>query len=96
MNIKEITSIIKGFSLQQIPISICIQLSDFIEELESISKTQLQQIQNIPLKLELGINEIRKLKLDQDIISAEVSLSSSSEKKHIPNIDQLLLDLVLP
>lgn len=96
MNIKEIIPIIKGFSLQQIPISVCIQLSDLIGELESIGKTQLQQIQNIPLKLELGINEIRKLKLDQDVISTEVSLSSNSEKKHIPNIDQLLLDLVLP
>ncbi len=96
MNIKEITPIIKGFSLQQIPISVCIQLSDFIGELESIGKTQLQQIQNIPPKLDLGINEIRKLELDQDVISAEVSLSSNSKKKHIPNIDQLLLDLVLP
>lgn len=96
MNIKEITSIIKGCSLQQIPVSVCMQPSDFIEELESIIQTQLRQIQNIPLKLELGINEIRTLTLDQDVISAEVSLSSNSKKKHIPNIDQLLLDLVLP
>jgi hypothetical protein len=91
MNIKEITPIIKGFSLQQIPISVCIQLSDFIGELESIGKTQLQQIQNIPPKLDLGINEIRKLELDQDVISAEVSLSSNSKK----NIYQISINSYL-